>query len=226
MEPGRAAGSAGRNFLFGGNPRWVPTAMMRAYYARKQANGSTYEYLATFHFGTLYLKGGFIDQHVAWKLEQAVRTMEEYGIYWVVFHDDICRTYPYGFDALPYSAAQGGPCQRIEEVYYKERALEMQRHQLRYLVSRISDSPAIWIWNCGDESQPVDRFSRPLVRSWLKELQGYIRSIDVYRHPHAIGETLASLQDGGDVVLLEDWYLHEDVAHSPPPRQAVRRLRQ
>lgn len=209
----------GPNFLFGGNPRWVPIAMMKAYYARKKANGSNYEYLGSFHYGQLYLKGGFIDQQVAWKLEQTVRAMEDDGIYWVVFYDDICRSYPYGFDTLPYSASQGGPAKQIEEVYFNDDALQMQRHQLRYVVSRISDSPAILEWNCGDESQPVDRLSRAITRTWLKELQGYIRSIDVYEHPQAIGETLASLKDGSDVVHLEDWYLHDSSdapEHSKP----------
>lgn len=199
----------GSRFLFGGNTRWVPVKMLDEYYARKGANDSTFEYLATFHFGTLYIKDGFIDQHVAWKMEHALRTMERHGIYWVVFHDDVLRSYQNGFDTLPYSAAQGGPARDINEVYTHPRSLEMQKDSLRYMVARLSDSPSLWIWNCGDESQPGTKFSPAMVRNWLMELHGYVRQIDVYQHPHSIGEDRYSILNGGDMALLPDWYYHD-----------------
>ncbi len=198
----------GSHFIFGGNSRWLPVKMMGDYYERKAEAGSTYEYLATFHFGLLFIKGGFMDLHTTWKLEHVLRTMERLGIYWDVFHDDILRQSRYGFKNMPYSVEQGGPCRDLYEVYYNEEALRMQKNQLRYLVSRMSDSPAIWIWNCGDErgGRPGRRdFSEPLIFSWFKELHGYIRQIDIYQHPHAIGES-SSILNGGDVLHIEDWY--------------------
>lgn len=200
----------GSRFLFGGNIRWVPFKLLDAYYARKGANGSNFEYLATFHFGSLYLKDGFIDQHVAWKLEQSLRSMERHGLYWIVFHDGVLRSFQNGFDTLPYSTAQGGPCRTINEVYTHPVALEMQKNELRYLVSRMADSPSLWVWNCGDESQPGTKFSNGMVRDWLKELHGYIRQTDVYGHSHSIGEYENALLNGGDVVLLGDWYYHNN----------------
>lgn len=199
----------GSRFLFGGNTRWVPVKMLDEYYARKGANASTFEYLATFHFGTLYIKDGFIDQHVAWKMEHALRTMERHGIYWIVFHDDVLRSYQNGFDTLPYSVAQGGPARDINEVYTNPRSLEMQKDSLRYMVARLSDSPSLWIWNCGDESQPGTKFSPAMVRSWLTELHNYVREIDVYQHAHSIGEDQYSILNGGDMALLPDWYYHD-----------------
>lgn len=200
----------GSRFLFGGNIRWVPYKLLDEYYARKQANGSNFEYLATFHFGTLYIKDGFIDQHVAWKMEQALRSMERHGLYWIVFHDGVLRSFQNGFDILPYSVAQGGPCKNINEVYTNPVALEMQKNELRYMVSRMADSPSLWIWNCGDESQPGTKFSNLMVRDWLKELHGYIRQTDIYGHGHSIGENELAALNGGDVVLLADWYYHND----------------
>ncbi len=197
------------NFFFGGNTRWVTTRRMDDYYQRKGANGCSLEYLCSFFYGRLYLPGGFIDQHVAWKVEHGVRTMEKHGIYWIVFYDEVRRYHGYGFDTLPYSVARGGPCRTTLEIYFNRRALETQKNQLRYLISRISDSPSVWIWNCGDEAQPGNRFSKPLVRSWLKELHAYIRANDVYRHPHAIGEGYHAVLDGTDVVLVPDWYFRD-----------------
>ncbi|GAB2565204.1 hypothetical protein [Spirosoma areae] len=200
----------GSRFLFGGNIRWVPYKMLDEYYARKQANGSNFEYLATFHFGTLYIKDGFVDQQVAWKMEQSLRSMERHGLYWIVFHDGVLRSFQNGFETLPYSTAQGGPCHDINEVYTHPVALEMQKNELRYMVSRMADSPSLWMWNCGDESQPGTKLSKVMVRDWLKELHGYIRQTDIYGHSHSIGEYENAVLNGGDVVLLGDWYYHND----------------
>ncbi|MCY7359453.1 MAG: hypothetical protein LH609_18755 [Rudanella sp.] len=200
----------GSRFLFGGNIRWVPYKMMDEYYDRKQANGSNFEYLSTFHYGTLYIKNGFVDQHVAWKMEQSLRSMERHGLYWIVFHDGVLRSWQNGFETLPYSTAQGGPCHDINEVYTNPLALEMQKNELRYMVSRMADSPSLWMWNCGDESQPGTKLSTVMVRDWLKELHGYIRQTDIYGHSHSIGEYENAVLNGGDVVLLGDWYYHNN----------------
>ncbi len=200
----------GRDFIFGGNTRWVSSHKLDEYYERKAANRSNYEYLGTFHFGQLLLNGGIIDQHVAWKLEHSLRTMERLGIRWLFFHDDICRMSRYGFDVLPYATANGGPASEINELYFNQAAIDLQKNQLRYLVGRVADSPSLWIWNIGDEWRRHfgNKFSVAMVRAWITELHGYVKELDVYRHPHAIGEGPESILNGGDVYILEDWYLN------------------
>jgi hypothetical protein len=201
----------GENYIFGGNPRWVSTRLLDAYYRRKAEAGSNYDYCLAEFFGRLYLPGGHIDQHTAWKCEHRLRTLEELGIYWVTCYDDLCRSTVYGLDTLPYSAAQGGPCQSIHELYFNERSLEMQRDHLRYFVGRMSDSPALLLWAIGDEGQAGSRFSPLMVRSWIKALHNYVRTIDVYQHPHAIGEGPISPSQGGDAVIIPDWYFKREV---------------
>jgi len=201
----------GPKYIFGGNPRWVSTSLMDKYYERKAANNSSYEYLATFHYGKILTGNGFIDQHVMWKLDHTVRKMEELGIYWAVFHDDIRRyndfAYSDGFRKMPYNVKQGGSANDLMELYFNEKVMRMQKDQLRYFVSRLSDSPAIWVWNCGDELQPGDQESKNLVRTWIIDIQNYIRNIDVYHHPQAIGEGTESLKNGGDAIFLGGWYI-------------------
>ncbi|MGD0774782.1 MAG: hypothetical protein ABSC05_18355 [Candidatus Solibacter sp.] len=201
----------GRDYIFGGDTRWVSSQKLEQYYERKAANRSNYEYLGTFHFGQLLLSGGIIDQHIAWKLEHSLRTMERLGIRWLVFHDDVLRMSRYGFDVLPYAAASGGPAKEINDLYFSETVMDLQKNQLRYLVGRMSDSPSIWIWNIGDEwgGQPGNQFSAPMVSAWINTLHRYVKEIDVYSHPHAIGEGMQSILAGGDVYLLGDWYLRE-----------------
>jgi hypothetical protein len=208
---GPSGWSRDANYIFGGNPRWVSTRRLDNYYRRKAAGGSNYDYCLAEFFGRLYMRGGYIDQHVAWKCEHRVRTMEELGIYWVTCYDDLCRSVIYGLDTVPYSIAQGGPCGSIPELYVNERALEMQRDHLRYFVARMSDSPALLLWAIGDEGQAGSAFSRLMVRSWIKGLQNYVRSIDVYQHPHVMGEGPRSVAEGTDAVIIPDWYFHRDI---------------
>lgn len=200
----------GRNYVFGGNPRWVPVSLMDAFYERKAANRSNYEYLGTFHYGRLLMRGGFIDQHTAWKLEHTLRTMERLGIRWLFFHDNIRRYYRYGLDAVPYAASQGGPVSSFHEIYTNETSLDWQKNELQHIVARMADSPSIWMWNIGDEwrDQPGNKLSVPMVRSWMKELHAFVRSIDAYGHPHAIGEGEEAILNGGDVLPVEGWYLN------------------
>ncbi|MCE5347369.1 MAG: DUF5060 domain-containing protein [Bacteroidales bacterium] len=196
------------NYIFGGNTRWISTRLLDEYYKRKADAGSNYDYCLAEFFGRLYTQGGFIDQHVAWKCEHRIRTLEKLGIYWVTCYDDLCRSTVYGLNTLPYSEFQGGPCNRIEELYFKERSLEMQRDHLRYFVSRMSDSPALMVWAIGDEGQDGNSFSRLMVRSWIKELQNYVHTIDVYQHPHVIGEGPLSITHGGEAIIIPDWYFN------------------
>ncbi|MDD4870616.1 MAG: hypothetical protein PHR77_08645 [Kiritimatiellae bacterium] len=199
------------NYIFGGNPRHISTRKLDEYYRRKAEAGSNYDYCLAEFFGRLYTKGGYIDQHVAWKCEHRLRILEELGIYWVTCYDDLCRSTCYGLDTLPYSEAQGGPCRSIAELYVNERALEMQRDHLRYFVARMSDSPALLVWAIGDEGQAGSAFSRLMVRSWIKELQNYVKTIDVYQHPHIMCEGPRSIAEGGDAIIIPDWYFHKDV---------------
>jgi len=199
------------NYLFGGNTRHVSTRRLDEYYRRKAQAGSNFDYCLAEFFGRLYTRGGYIDQHVAWKCEHRVRTLEELGIYWVTCYDDLCRSICYGLDTLPYSAAQGGPCRSVEELYFNERALQMQRDHLRYFVARQSDSPALLLWAIGDEGQAGARFSRLMTRSWIKGLQNYVRAIDIYGHPHVVCEGPRSMAEGGDAILIPDWYFKREV---------------
>lgn len=199
------------DYIFGGNPRWVSTQRLDEYYRRKAKAGSNYDYCLAEFFGRLYLRGGYIDQHVAWKCEHRVRLLEELGIYWVTCYDDLCRSIIYGLDTLPYSAAQGGPCRSVAELYFDEQALAMQRDHLRYFVARMSDSPALLLWAIGDEGQAGAGFSVTMTRSWIKGLHNYVRNIDIYQHPHAVGEGPRSIAEGGNTIIIPDWYFHKDV---------------
>ncbi len=203
------------HYIFGGNPRWISTRLLDEYYKRKADAGSNFDYCLAEFFGRLYIQGGYMDQHVAWKIEHRLRTLEKLGIYWVTCYDDICRSVVYGLNTLPYSEAQGGPCKNIEDLYFNETSIEMQKAHLRYFVSRMSDSPALMVWAIGDESQMGSRFSSLMVRLWIKDLQNYVRTIDVYQHPHIFGEGPLSIVNGGDAIIIPDWYFYKNIEEVP-----------
>lgn len=194
------------HYIFGGNTRWISTRLLDEYYQRKADAGSNYDYFLAEFFGRLYTQGGYMDQHIAWKMDHRLRTLEKLGIYWMTCYDDLCRSTVYGLNTLPYSEAQGGPCKSIPELYFNTISLEMQREHLRYFVGRMSDSPAIMAWSIGDEWQMGMSFSLFMVRSWIKELHNYVKTIDVYNHPHIITEGPASMANGGDAIIIPDWY--------------------
>ena len=195
------------NWMFGGNTRWIPIEPHKQFYERKGASRSTFEYLARWHFGQLYLKGGFIDAYVAWKLDAAVRAMEANGVFWITYgRPGSGRTYrntQAGRKTNPKPANGAVTCPHIvrQAGLASEEELDFEsggRIELFHTVSRLADSPAIWIWSCTDEDG-----------SFLPEqlpYHDYIRSLDVYHHPHGIGEGPEGIKHGGDVVLLPDWY--------------------
>lgn len=189
------------NWMFGGNTRWVPVEDLKGYYKRKAANRSNYEYLARWHFGSLYLKDGYIDAYVAWKLDAAVRSMEENGIYWITYGRPASgRTYHNQFDrGLTHSVLQrqiviqnGLPT--FDEVGYEKGG----KTELYHFVSRWADSPAIWMWNCAEEDYEFNSDVLPY--------HSYIRSLDIYQHPHGVSEGVDGIKYGGDAIILPDWY--------------------
>ena len=50
-----------------------------------------------------------------------------------------------------------------------------------------------------------------MTRSWIKGLQNYVRTIDVYQHPHVVCEGPRSVAEGGDAIIIPDWYFKREV---------------
>jgi len=189
------------NWICGGNTRWVPVEQLKQFYQRKAENHSTYEYLARWHFGPLYLKDGFIDAYVASKLESAIRSMESNGIYWITYGRPASgrtyfNNYKWGMNPMslqPQIIRQNG-LPTLSELGFEQGG----RIELDHFVSRFADSPAIWMWNCAEE----DGEFNPEVLPY----HSYIRSIDVYNHPHGVSEGADGIKYGGDAIILPDWY--------------------
>jgi hypothetical protein len=47
-----------------------------------------------------------------------------------------------------------------------------------------------------------------MVKSWIKGLHDHTRTIDVYKHPHVIGEGPLSPVNGGEAIIIPDWYFN------------------
>ncbi len=95
--------------------------------------------------------------------------------------------------------------------YHDPIALDAERLLLRTVVGALSDHPAVWMWNLGNEP---DLFAIPndpaSGRAWVREMVGLIKAIDPH-HPVTCGLHVASLID--DVNLrINDVYAETDVA--------------
>ncbi len=189
------------NWMFGGNTRWVSVEQLNKFYQRKAENHSNYEYLSRWHFGQLYLKDGFIDAYVAWKLESAIRTMESNGIYWITYGRPASgrtyfNNYQFGLNKMSLQSQiirqNGLPI--LSELGFEQGG----RIELNHFISRFADSPAIWLWNCAEEDMKFNPEVLPY--------HSYIRSRDVYNHPHGVSEGTEGIKYGGDAIILPDWY--------------------
>ena len=189
------------NWMFGGNTRWIPVEQLNKYYDRKGENRSSFEYLARWHFGSMYLKGGKIDNYVMWKLDAAVRAMEKNGVHWITYGKPASgRVYfnniKWGMEttSLQTQIIRQNGLPTLGELGFEQGG----RIELYHFVSRLADSPAIWLWNCSEE----DGFFNPDVLPY----HSYIRSLDVYKHPHGVSEGEDGIKYGGDAIVLEGWY--------------------
>lgn len=103
------------------------------------------------------------------------------------------------------------------DYFTDDTARAAQRLQLQTVVSALSNHPAIWMWNLGNEPDLFARApTREIGRGWVREMVELIKSIDPH-HPVTVGLHVASLNS--DVALrVDDAYAETDVAvmHSYP----------
>jgi endo-1,4-beta-mannosidase len=110
--------------------------------------------------------------------------------------------------------------------YTDPEALAAERLQLREVVRRLKDHPAVWAWNLGNEpdlfAEPPDA---PTGRRWVADMVQTIKEVDD-RHPVTCGLHIASLQrDNGlridqvfdvtDFAVMHSYPMYLNWAKSP-----------
>lgn len=86
------------------------------------------------------------------------------------------------WDNNPYGAAFGGPLSGPGVYFFDNTALRLFRQRLRYIVARYGHSPQIFAWEIIDQIDRTANYSPDVADRWLRDMAGYLREIDPYKH--------------------------------------------
>ena len=90
---------------------------------------------------------------------------------------------PCSWGECVYNRANGGFLSGAAEFFTNERAKNLYKQRLQYLVSRYAHSTAVFAWEFFNEVDIVDGYTPAGIAAWTQEMSQFLRSIDVYRHP-------------------------------------------
>jgi len=129
---------------------------------------------------------GRYDLAAAWRLDQVLESARARGLYAMLclatFPSLRSRGQHAAWDEFVYNSANGGPIGRPQDFFTHPRARQYFRALLDYLVARWAAYPNVFAWELFNEVDAVQDFQIEPVTAWHREMAGYIRSIDPYRH--------------------------------------------
>ncbi|MEA3403073.1 MAG: DUF5060 domain-containing protein [Armatimonadota bacterium] len=121
-------------------------------------------------------------QPQAWRLDYLLEQARELGMYYMLCLDTHQDFRGDGWLRNPYNAINGGPCETAGDFFTSDRARELYRKRLRYIVARWGYSPHVLCWEFGNEMQGWADSSPEDQLSWHAEMSRYLRSIDPWDH--------------------------------------------
>ncbi len=124
----------------------------------------------------------------AWQLDYVIDLSETSGIYnmlCLLNHGPFSTTANTEWANNPYNKANGGPCAKPFDFLNNAEAKKYFKRQLRYIVARWGYSPYILAWEWWNEVDHAD-FDMNELAPWIREMNGYLDTIDPYRHPRSI----------------------------------------
>jgi hypothetical protein len=200
-DPHRFAFEDGEPYYpFGFNLAWGDDAFYPEAFRRFRSAGLNWTRIWMAHWADMNLdwpgdrskstvKPGGIDLKVARKWDRIVSQAEDNGVYFQLVlqhHGQFSTLVNSNWAESPWNAAKGGILATPQEFFTSPAARELTRLKYRYIVARWGYSSAILSWELFNEVQWVDTLKidhNPApVAAWHREMAGYIRSVDVYRH--------------------------------------------
>lgn len=181
----------------GENLAWADARRTRAYedwIPKLAASGASYVrlWMPSWDMGLVYPPATLEDWSArldrAWQLDRVIELAREHGLYVMLSVQNhgpfaLGGFFGSGWDANPFNAANGGPLGAPRELFSDERAREIFRRYLRYVVARWGHSPHVLAWelwnevDLTDQPEPID----PVV-DWHREMAGVLRDLDPNRH--------------------------------------------
>ncbi len=177
-------------FLIGQNVCWYTESRKTfdydVWFEKMAENGMNYAriWMAPWAFAVEWSdRAGRYDLKEAWRLDYVLRLAEKKGIYvmlCLVNHGQLRAGE--NWSGNPYNKARGGPLSSPEQFFTDPAAKDLFKKRLRYLVSRYAYSTHLLAWEFFNEVELTDNYNPSNVADWHKEMAGYLRSIDPYKH--------------------------------------------
>lgn len=128
---------------------------------------------------------GRYDLESAWRLDHVAAECERLDVYYqLAFEMTVWwqTRQKHRWPRNPYNAANGGPCVKPEDYFTNPKARELVKRRLRYSVARWGWSMHLAAWELWNEVDNNENFDPAANEAWHKEMAGYLKSIDPWRH--------------------------------------------
>jgi len=128
---------------------------------------------------------GRYDLASAWRLDTVAAACERLNVYWQIASEMTVwweRKLAYRWKRNPYNAENGGPCRVPIDYFTNAQARELVRRRLRYNVARWGWDPRLVAWELWNEVDNVEGFDPVLNAAWHREMGGFLKRIDPWRH--------------------------------------------
>lgn len=128
---------------------------------------------------------GRYDLASAWRLDHVVSECERHEIYFqIAFEMTVWwqTRLRHRWPRNPYNAANGGPCATPGDFFTSPVARELVRRRLRYSIARWGWSTHLAAWELWNEVDNNDGFDAQANESWHREMAGYLKSADPWKH--------------------------------------------
>ncbi len=126
---------------------------------------------------------GWYRQAEAARLDHALQLAQRLGMVFMLCMDTHQDFRQARWKANPFNAANGGPCNKVEEWFTSEAAKMRYRKRLRYTVARWAADPGVLCWEFGNEFEGWENTSEKIKIDWHREMAAYLARLDPYDHP-------------------------------------------
>ncbi|MEL9939676.1 MAG: cellulase family glycosylhydrolase [Ignisphaera sp.] len=116
------------------------------------------------------------------RLDEILELARKYDIYIIfvfMWHDELASKW----SDNPYNAKNGGFLASPEQFWSNQKAIEIFKDRVRYVIARWGYSPNIIAWELVNEADLTTNFyqARDSFVSWVANLSSYVKSLDPYK---------------------------------------------
>jgi PKD repeat protein len=131
-------------------------------------------------------------QNRAWALDWVFDKLQQHRIYCqlhFLVHDELVPGVSPGWEHNPYNAANGGPCNSLQEFLSNPVAKSFYKQKIRYINARWGYSAYLQSWEVMSEADNTPLYSSHYQQNldWVIEMTEYIKSLDNRNRPVSSG---------------------------------------